>query len=376
MSSCGSVVILGGGVQGLTLAWFLAREGCEVRLIDRQACGREASWAGAGIIPPGQASDSSPVTDRLRSLSSGLFFKMSEDLLALTGIDNGYRICGAWHLADDQGSLDQVIRLCQVERLAHEVVQEPLVRHRLDWLGPDVAAACFVAQTAQVRNPWHLKALEAACRKSGVVINDHVSVGKLIVERNRISSIETSEGMIHGDQFALTAGAWSCGLAASVNVVLPVRPVQGVIVLLECLDSHFSSIIEQGKRYIVPRGDGLFLVGSNEVEIGFDKTVNPQTVEELEAWAQQMVPGLLNARRVTSWAGLRPGSPDGAPFLGMCPDIKNLFLATGHYRAGLQLSPGSATLVADVMLGRKPAVPIDPFSPLRPEGFLPRGFNN
>jgi glycine oxidase len=376
MSSCGSIVILGGGVQGLTLAWFLAREGCKVRLIDRQACGREASWAGAGIIPPGLAKANAPVTDRLRSLSSGLFAKMSEDLLSLTGIDNGYRICGSWHLSDDQGSLDHVVEVCKTESLAYEVLSESYVRRRLDWLGPNVNAACYVAQTAQVRNPWHLKALEAACRQSGVVISDNLTVGKLIIDGIRVSSVETSEGMVFGDEFVLAAGAWSCGLAASINIVLPVRPVRGVIVLLDCQDTCVSSIVEQGKRYIVPRGDGLFLVGSNEVEAGFDKTVDPHTVDALEAWAQGIVPKLANARRVTSWAGLRPGSPDGAPFLGRCPGIKNLYLATGHHRSGLQLSPGSATLIADIIMGRNTVLPVEPFSPLRPEGRLSRGFNN
>lgn len=365
------IVIIGGGVQGLTLALFLSRAGATVRVIDKGALGIEASWAGAGIIPPGGAGQQSPVADRLRTLSSGMFPAFSNELFDLTGIGNGFRECGSWHLPSAEHSLEGLRNLCVREGLPLESPSGAL-----RWPGKAGESPLFLKGTMQVRNPWHLRALRESCLSAGVEMIENCEVHNMDIKDGKISSIATPRGKWRAQWFVLAAGAWSGVLAASIGFNLPVKPIRGLITLLELEGVGLVSIVEQGKRYIVPRGDGLFLVGSNEEDAGFDKTIRETVAKELEDWASYVIPELTNARRKNCWTGLRPGSPDGMPFLGPCPGIKNLVLATGHFRAGLQLSVGTACLVSQFILGGTLPIPIEPFSPERPLGPLSGGFLN
>jgi len=371
MKSGADIVIIGGGVQGLTLAFFLAKEGQSVRIVERGYCGKEATWAGAGIIPPGMATADAPVADRLRTLSSGLFPKLSDELQSLTGIHNGLLRCGSWHLPDKGKSLQALKELCVRENIQLEA-PGPLRR----WQGKEGISPLFLSGTMQVRNPWHARALREACLLAGVVIVENSPVEDISIRDGRVISIATPSGSFASDWFVLAAGAWSGELSKCFGLALAVRPVRGVISLLELPGFQMNAIVEQGKRYIVPRGDGLFLVGSSEQDAGFDKSVETHIVEELEGWARGIMPELAIAQRKASWAGLRPGSPDGLPFLGLCPGYQNLVLATGHHRAGLQLSTGSAHLLTELLTGKSTSIPLGPFSPDRPEGPLEGGFLN
>lgn len=371
MKSGADIVIIGGGVQGLTLAFFLAKEGQSVQIVERGSCGKEATWAGAGIIPPGMAAADAPVADRLRTLSSGLFPELSDELRSLTGINNGFLRCGSWHLPENGKSLQALKDLCGRENLR----LEPPAPSR-PWSGNEGTTPLFLSGTMQVRNPWHARALREACNLAGVVVVENTPVEKLSIRDGRVISVTTPSGSFAADWFVLAAGAWSGELAKCIGMELAVRPVRGVISLLELPGYQLNAIVEQGKRYVVPRGDGLFLIGSSEQDVGFDKSVEMHIVGELEDWARGILPELDMARRKASWAGLRPGSPDGLPFLGLCPGYQNLVLATGHHRAGLQLSTGSAHLLTEWLTGKSSSIPLGPFSPDRPEGPLEGGFLN
>lgn len=353
------------------MGFFLAKEGRSVQIVERGECGREATWAGAGIIPPGMAPDSAPPADRLRTLSSSLFPGLSAELHSLTGITNGFLRSGSWHVPEKGKSLQVLKDLCHREQLR---LDEP--GDGRPWPGNHEVHPLFLSGTMQVRNPWHARALREACRLAGVVIVEDSPIGKISARNGRVLTVETSSGLFSADCYVLAAGAWSGELARLLGINLPVRPVRGVISLMELPGARLNAIVEQGKKYIVPRGDGLFLVGSSEQDAGFGKDVDTEIVEELEAWARWIVPELEVAQRRASWAGLRPGSPDGLPFLGPCPGFENLMLATGHHRGGLQLSTGTAQLLTDWLLGKRLSIPVEPFSPSRPQGPLAGGFVN
>jgi glycine oxidase len=139
------------------------------------------------------------------------------------------------------------------------------------------------------------------------------------------------------------------------------------MVLYRCPAPAIRSVIGVGKRYLVPREDGRILVGSTEEpEAGFDKRNTEEGISELTSFASTLVPDLVSAPVEKTWAGLRPGTPDGQPFLGPIPGWKNVFVATGHFRAGIQLSPGTAQVLADLFAGRPASVPIDEFRLGRP----------
>jgi glycine oxidase len=148
-------------------------------------------------------------------------------------------------------------------------------------------------------------------------------------------------------------GAWAAELLCPLGYILPVAPVRGQIVLFNPGRPVISRVLMVGKRYLVPRSDGRILVGSTEEpEAGFVKANTPEGVNGLIEFACGLVPALRDAPVETTWAGLRPGSPDGLPFIGPVPGYDNLFAAVGHGRAGVQLSIGTAHMVADLILGR------------------------
>src|SRR5262249_38833279 len=156
-------------------------------------------------------------------------------------------------------------------------------------------------------------------------------------------------------------GAWSAGLLESLGVHAPTPPVKGQIVLLRGAPGLLTRVVEHGKNYLVPREDGRILVGATEEEAGFDTRSTPSGVRDLLDEALQLCPALAEAGVERPWAGLRPGSLDGRPYLGPAPGFSNLFVGTGHKRAGLQLSPGTAEVVADLVMGRPPRVELGPF---------------
>jgi glycine oxidase len=148
-------------------------------------------------------------------------------------------------------------------------------------------------------------------------------------------------------------------------------PVKGQIVLLRGARPLLSRIVEHGKNYLVPRDDGRVLVGATEEDAGFDTRATPVAVRDLIDEALRLCPALAGAELERAWAGLRPGSLDARPYLGAAPGFRNLFVATGHKRAGLQLSPGTAEVIADLVQDRPPRIDLAPFRLDRPPGTSP-----
>jgi glycine oxidase len=356
------VLVLGGGVIGLTVAYQLAREGVGVAVVDRGDFGREASWAGAGIIPPGNSRHARTPFDLLLARSSELFSPLSQELRERTGIDNGYVRCGGLEVDDGDGA---AARTWREQGVSVEVLQADALRRLEPALAPDVARACHLPDLAQVRNPRHLKALLAGCAALDVALRPGCPVHELRRDGRRVAAVATDGGRLTAGRVVVAAGAWSDGLLRPLGFGPGVHPVRGQIALLNTRTRLFHKVIEHGKRYLVPRLDGRVLVGSTEEHAGFDKRTTAGAVRGLLDFALGLVPALDGAELERCWAGLRPGSPDGLPFLGPVPGYDNLFVAAGHFRSGIQLSAVTGQVVQELLLGRPPSVPLEAFRPDR-----------
>jgi glycine oxidase len=368
------VLILGGGVIGLSAAYFLSRTGLRVAVADRSDFGREASWAGAGIIPPGNPANARTPIDRLRAESYAMFPAVSADLREHTGIDNGYRRCGGIELVSPADRY--ALGLWDAEGIRYETLSpeslasvEPHVRT------PAGTTPFLLPDTAQVRNPWHLRALLAQAELTGADLRPHTPVVGFDTDGNRVLAARTADGgRIIAGQFVVCGGARSDQLLAPLGIQPGVHPVRGQIVLLRTREPVVSRILMVGKAYLVPRGDGRVLVGSTEEpEAGFDKRTTAEAVAKLIALATELVPSLAGAEVEACWAGLRPGTPDGLPYLGPVPGWRNVLVAAGHFRAGIQLSLATGRVVAELVQGQPPFVPVEAFrldrtptSPTRP----------
>jgi len=228
-------------------------------------------------------------------------------------------------------------------------------------LAKNAGAAFFLPDMAQVRNPWHLRALIQACRALQVDLHPQQAARGLVRHQGRVRAVRTDVGEIAADQFIVAAGAWTDALLAEVGCELGVRPVRGQIVLLNPGQPVVHHILLCGARYLVPRGDGRVLVGSTEENVGFDKRTTAVRVQGLLELATTLVPALAQAPVEKCWAGLRPGSKDGLPTIGRVPECANLFVAAGHFRAGIQLSPGTALLLKEMILAEKPTIAPEAF---------------
>lgn len=363
MSSSPDFLILGGGVIGLTTAYFLAKEGFRVEILERGEPGQEASWAGAGILPPGNPERAQSPYESLRARGSRMHAELAEELRSRTGIDNGYRRCGGLEFSSEDAFVEGAWR---EEGITFEKLDEAGARRLEPNLAPGLGSAYHLPELAQVRNPRHLKALIAACTLSQVRIRRGCSA--LRFERNgpKVTGVVTPEGLLRANRVLIASGAWSSGLLDEFGIHPGIRPVRGQIALLNTLAPPVTRVLMSGFCYIVPRPDGRVLIGSTEEDVGFDKRTTAEAIRDLLSFAASLVPQLGGAHLERSWAGLRPGSPDGMPFLGQVPGTENLFVAAGHFRSGIQLSPATALVMKELMLGEPTTVPLQAFRLDRP----------
>ena len=361
------ILIVGGGVIGLSLAYELAAQGVFARLVDRGPLGREASWAGAGILPPAASQPQHDPYAELGRLSGELYPIWSARLREETGVDNGFRQCGGIYLTTDEAQEAELQELSAQWR-AQGIRAEPLDRGQLAEREPALAAsrqrfgaAWWLPDEAQVRNPRHLKALSLACARRGVKLSPGVAVEGFRLAAGRVDEVITSTGRLSVGQVCIASGPWSKSLLAGLGVEVPLRPVRGQMVLLSSPRPVLRSVINVGKQYLVPRPDGRILVGSTEEDAGFDKRTTAQAIGELLDLAVRLAPSLGEFSMETCWAGLRPASHDDLPYLGRIPGCENLFLASGHFRHGLRLSPATAVMTSRLMLGTDPGIDLLPF---------------
>jgi len=365
--------IVGGGIIGLSLARELAGRGVKVRVLARGRGADTTSWAAAGIFPPAPLHAGISPTDALTAWSDSLHRQWSADLRAETGIDNGLLESGGLHLARSASGLERLRadaarwreRGTSAELLdAHEVTAcEPALARGRDATG--IIGGMLLRDEMQFRPSRHLDALEASCRNRGVVI-EQADVRQFVVRGTRVERALTTTGEIEAGSWVLAAGSWTGGLASALGLPLDTRPIRGQIVLVRLPRPVITRIVNRGLDYLVQRPDGRLLVGSTIEDVGFDPTTTPDTVERLQSVARSLLGDLPGSVVERSWAGLRPGTPDGQPTLGRLPDLDNAFISAGHFRAGLHQSTGSALLLADIITGRPTHLDAAPFAPGRP----------
>ncbi|WP_109513932.1 glycine oxidase ThiO [Pseudomonas ovata] len=356
------VVIIGGGVIGLLTAWNLAREGQSVMLLERAELGRESSWAGGGIVSPLYPWRYSAAVTALAHWSQDFYPQLGERLHAQTGLDPQVHTTGLYwlDLDDEEQALAWAVR----EQRPLSRVDVSAVHDAVPALGPGYTRAIYMSDVANVRNPRLVKSLKAALQAMpGVEIREQCQVTGLVHAHGKVLGVATAQGVIHSERVVLAAGAWSGELLKPLGVELPVAPVKGQMILFKCAADFLPSMVLAKGRYAIPRRDGHILVGSTLEYEGFDKTPTEVAQASLRASAIDLLPALADADIVGHWAGLRPGSPEGIPFIGELPGFAGLWLNCGHFRNGLVLAPASCQLLSDLLLGREPIIDPAPYTP-------------
>jgi glycine oxidase len=356
------VVIVGGGVIGLLTAYNLASEGQAVTLLERGGLGQESSWAGGGIVSPLYPWRYSQAVTALAHWSQDFYPQLAQRLFAATGVDPEVHTTGLYWLDLD----DEADALAWAAREGRPLskVDVSAAHDAVPVLGGGYAQAIYMADVANVRNPRLVKSLKAALLAlPNVTIYEQCAVSGFVLGDDRVVGVNTATGQVLGDQVVLAAGAWSGQLLGTLGLGLPVEPVKGQMILYKCASDFLSSMVLAKGRYAIPRRDGHILIGSTLEHEGFDKTPTDIALESLKASAVELIPALADAEVVGHWAGLRPGSPEGIPFIGEVPGFKGLWLNCGHYRNGLVLAPASCQLFTDLLLARAPIIDPAPYAP-------------
>lgn len=356
------VLLVGGGVVGLLSAWTLGREGLRVTLVERGETGREASWAGGGIVSPLYPWRYSRAVANLAHWSQDFYPALGQQLLEDTGVDPEVHVTGLYWLdLDDQA---EALAWARANDRPLQEVDISAVHDAVPALGAGFQKAVHMPGVANVRNPRLARSLREALRRMpNVEVLEGCEVSGFIQEQGAIRGVRCAAGELRADATVLAAGAWSGELLAGLGLELPVAPVKGQMILYKCSADFLSSMVLAKGRYAIPRRDGHILVGSTLEHAGFDKTPTDEALASLRASAEELLPALAGLAPVGHWAGLRPGSPEGIPFIGQVPGYEGLWLNTGHYRNGLVLAPASCRLLADLMLKREPIIEAQPYAP-------------
>ncbi len=355
-------IVVGGGVIGLLSACQLAGAGHQVAVVEAGGAGAEASWAGGGIVSPLYPWRYSPAITALAHWSQDYYPQLGATLFEQTGVDPEVFETGLYWL--DLEDEDQALTWAEAQGRPLRRVGMDEVHAAVPSLDAGFERAVYMPGVANVRNPRLLQALRAAlAQMPNVTLVEHRPVTGFVREGVRVVGVTTEQGEMRAEQVVLAAGAWSGRLLATLGLELPVKPMKGQMILFKCAEDFLPSMVLAKRRYAIPRRDGHILVGSTLEDVGFDKTPTDDALQSLRATAIDLLPALADAEVVKHWAGLRPASPDGIPYIGPVPGHDGLWLNCGHFRNGLVLAPASCQLLTDLMSNRDPCVDPEPYAP-------------
>lgn len=352
-----NIIIIGGGLIGLAIAIELKLRSVGVTVLSRDFNEASAHVAAGMIAPEAEAIPPGPMLD-LGWQSRALYGEWTSKLESLTGLNTGYWQSGILAPVDHLNHHRYQFTSSSAQWLDKEAIKQ----HQ-PGLGAQIVGGWWFPQDAQVDNRRALaKVLKVAAQDLDVKICEGVSVEKILSnQKAQVIGVDTNQGVVKGSHYILATGAWSAKLLS-----VPVYPKKGQLLSVKVPSTAESSlplkqVLYGNNIYLVPRRDGLIVVGATSENVGFTPHNTPQGIKQLLTQAIQLYPALKDFPIQEFWWGYRPTTPDELPILGSSP-FSNLTLAVGHHRNGILLAPITAKLVADLVVENKSAPLLSHFS--------------
>jgi len=413
-----TALVIGGGLLGVTSAWYLAERGFEVTLLERrEGTALETSFANGGLLTPSQSDpwngpgtwlhllkiwrEDSPLLLRPRALPGmwrwGLRFlaasraapwwRATEANLRLglfslqalrelrRGLPLGYHGLSAGTLKvfrdaaamEDAAALARSLAPLGLQHRSLSVEETVALEPALEPAAPGLVGAIHYPDDESGDAHLFTRALEQAALKAGVKFHFGTAVTAIRSAQGRVASLRTTAGELQADAYVLAAASFSVALAAPLGLELPIYPVKGYSATVDVPQPErplgVPLVDFEQKLVITPLGQCLRIAGTAEFA-GFDAQPNPQRSAHLLHQAARLLPSISTAADVQHWSGLRPMTADGPPILGATP-YPNLFLNAGHGPLGWTLAAGSSRAVADLVAGREPEIDLMPYSMAR-----------
>jgi len=348
-------IIVGGGVIGNAIAYYMSARGMKVILLERDRVGSQSSRAAAGMLAAqAEITEAGPMFD-LALASRALFPQLATDLRDLTGIDIGLKRKGLLRVAVTEADAVEIQRTLDFQKIAGEHAEwlsMEQVRHKEPSISSEIRGAMLVEEDSQVDAPELCSAFAQAAAVLGAQIKEFTEVNSLLFAERRISGVMTRDGALYSDRVIIASGTWSGSLLAQAGLTCPIYPVKG-----ECFSvlNHTpliqATIFSHG-CYLVPKKGGRIVVGATTYAHSYDRKVTLGGIAKLLEAAKHLLPGIVDTEWEQAWCGLRPQTLDGLPYLGEHPHWKGLYVAAGHYRNGILLSAMTGKLVADWAEGK------------------------
>jgi hydrogen cyanide synthase HcnC len=391
MTHAPDVVVIGGGVIGCAVAYYAAKRGLRVTLVDRPKRGRATSASAGGLWPLGEsigvgcgivfykaqrvraevsAGDGPAQLPRhfldFAMQSNAMFPGLAEELRETGGIDIEFERTSLLFIMYDDADVAFAMPLWE---------HCPCGGSLTAWMEPQELVEAEPAVTRGVRgalrfsgddqvNPYRLAdGFRAAAHAFGAKLMSHTEVTGLHVQAGRVTAVETTAGIVSCGAVVNAAGAWApeIGRMAGAGVDIPVRPVRGQILGTETLPPVLPACLSTTDCYLAQKAHGEIIIGSTTEEAGFDVEVTPSAMKELAAGAVRAVPFLERVRIKRVWSGLRPGTPDELPVLGRVDGLAGYYNAGGHFRTGILTAPLSGVTIAQLVTGEPTSFAIEPF---------------
>ncbi len=362
------VVIVGGGVVGCSIAYYLTMAGADVTLVERDVLAAGASGVAAGMLaPPPEAAASGAFRDLCRA-AAAVYPSLVEALSDETGIDVQYASSGLLLVAETEArarALQTVVRWsASGGGLNLEWVEDGPLRRLEHGISPSVRGAAYSPATRHVNPGLVTQALAQAAAARGATLKLGTAVTGFVRIGSRVAGVRTGGGdEIAADRVVLAAGPWTRHLALGLGADVPTRPMRGQMLAYQHAGVRHILWGEDG--YLVPKAGGFLFAGATVEDVGFRPRTTRRGLAGLRRMAAATVPALRYQEEVSAWAGLRPGSPDGLPIIGRLPGWDNVYVAGGHFRNGILLGPLTGKLIAQLLTEGNTEMPLGPFSPSR-----------
>ena len=352
------ILIIGGGIIGLSIAWRLIGIGKKVIIIDKKNLGKEASWAAAGMLS-GRL-DLKPCEKKLLPIfekSHLAWPKFAEELENKSGKSIGYKKEGTLRVACDlheEKKLKNNYDFLKNNKVNITWLSGDKIRDKEPYVSNNVLSGFFSPDDHHVNNRYILDALITILKKNknNCIFKENTEVEKIITNKNQVIGVKTNNEIIKTKEIIVCSGAWTSKIKNIEIKEVPIRPVKGQMLCLKVPKniSLLKHILWRENVYLVPRNNSDLIIGATEEEMGYDKSLTVGGIYNLLKIAREVLPAIEDLSIVESWSGLRPTSRDDAPIIGPSKKLKGLIYATGHHKNGILLAPLTSSVIKNYYL--------------------------
>ncbi len=365
------IAIIGAGVIGLSAAFECLRRGHHVTVLEKGVCGGQASGAAAGMLAPySENAEGADPFFKLCHASLKLYPDWAAEVKKSSGMAFEYVQSGSLNVVFHEADLLalETRKIWQNEHGADAEIIEGAALERMEPnLSREVAAALHYPAESHLYAPDYVKALEIACKKLGADIYEHAADIQIDPSEDGVLirfTREQSAFSVQADELILCTGAWTQEWETIFGARLPVQPIRGQICAYKNAPS-FQHMVFGYQGYLVQKENGSLVCGASEDLAGFDDTITDKGIGRLLKWSRKLCPDIREEQLYHKWAGLRPSTPDGRPYIGRLSKARRVVIAAGHYRNGILLSPVTAYMTADLIEGKEERWDFGSFDPER-----------